>query len=271
LLDSLLQESFIMSSISATLSRQSYEMAIHLIGTEILNASNRNQDVLSMMSMLSSDSSSEDEDERMYLVLLQQAQSASDDERLISLVYEAYKEILRLPSAILRPYQSHLRTDSGANRTRNFEDLRLRFGVDASRILRFSVPQIEEIVDVLQIPADFSFCGHNCTGIEALTISLHRMSTHMRFVDLSLVYDLLPSFLSQIFAGFSLWLYTNFGDAVRSFENPWTTERSWLELFSDKLELNGCPLPNTFGFIDGTHIEEESRINLMKKQHGTGR
>ena len=94
------------------------------------------------------------------------AQSSSDDERLISIVYEAYKEILRFPSAILRPYQSHLRTDrweyryfwfvkisfnSGANRTRNFEDLRFRFGVDAGRILRFSVPQIEEVVDVLQV------------------------------------------------------------------------------------------------------------------------
>jgi hypothetical protein len=66
-----------MSSISATLSRQSYEMAIHLIGTEILNASNseNNQEILNMMSRLSSDSSSEDEDEMLYLVLLKQVLS----------------------------------------------------------------------------------------------------------------------------------------------------------------------------------------------------
>ena len=49
-------------------------MAIHLIGTEILNASNseNNQEILNMMSRLSSDSRSEDEDEMLYLVLLKQ-------------------------------------------------------------------------------------------------------------------------------------------------------------------------------------------------------
>ena len=52
-----------------------------------------------------------------------------------------------------------------------------------------------------------------------------------------------------------LWIYDNFGDLVRSFQNPWTTERYWLELFSSKLEAQGCPLKDTFGFIDGTHIE----------------
>ena len=61
-----------MSSISATLSRQSYEMAIHLIASEVLNTSNIDQEILSMLSRLSSDSSSEDEDEMMYLILLKQ-------------------------------------------------------------------------------------------------------------------------------------------------------------------------------------------------------
>ena len=28
-----------------------------------------------------------------------------------------------------------------------------------------------------------------------------------------------------------------------------------LELFAEKLSQKGCPLPNCFGFIDGTHIE----------------
>ena len=28
-----------------------------------------------------------------------------------------------------------------------------------------------------------------------------------------------------------------------------------LELFADRVTEKGCPLPNCFGFIDGTHIE----------------
>ena len=57
----------------------------------------------------------------------------------------------------------------------------------------------------MQIPERFSFDGYNCSGTEAFTISLYRLSSKARFIDMSFTFDLLPSFLSQIFAGkFSL-------------------------------------------------------------------
>ena len=51
------------------------------------------------------------------------------------------------------------------------------------------------------------------------------------------------------------WVHQNFGDMVRSFDHIWTTERIWLESLSSKVAAKGCPLPNCFGFVDGTHIE----------------
>jgi len=134
-------------------------------------------------------------------------------------------------------------------------DVQQKFGIDSSVVFRFSIPQLQMMIDTLNIPEHFIFCGHRSNGIEALTVSLHRLACPIRFADLSIIYDLLPSHLSQIFAGFMLWIYDTFGDLVRSFQNPWTTERHWLELFSSNLEAKGCPLKDTFGFIDGTHIE----------------
>ena len=84
---------------------------------------------------------------------------------------------------------------SGANRIKTVGDLRSHFGVESQRVLRFSIEQLEEMIDVmkvrdliegklfiilLQIPKEFVFCGHRSTGVEALAISLHRMSSHVR-------------------------------------------------------------------------------------------
>ena len=68
-----------------------------------------------------------------------------------------------------------------------------------------------------------------------------------------------------------LWIFSNYGDVVRSFEHSWTVEREWqvlifvkivqlnlifrLSFFARKISEKGCPLPDCFGFIDGTHIE----------------
>jgi len=240
-----------MAGLSDISANQIYEMAIHLICSECLKSPN--SDINLAMLDTSSDSS-EDEEDLLYIRLLKQAQILETDVQLMEVVFEAYSEILRRPSTILRPYQSHMRTDSGANRIKTVGDLRSHFGVESQRVLRFSIEQLEEMIDVMKIPKEFVFCGHRSTGVEALAISLHRMSSHVRFVDLSYTYDLLPSFLSQIFAGFMYWVFSNFGDAVRSFEHPWTTERDWLELFAEKLGEKGCPLQDCFGFIDGTHI-----------------
>ena len=51
------------------------------------------------------------------------------------------------------------------------------------------------------------------------------LSVLFRFIDLSLVYDLLPQFLSQIFAGTMVFIFRMHGDRVRSFEHSWSTER----------------------------------------------
>ena len=100
-----------------------------------------------------------------------QAQFASDEERLMQVVYKAYMEILHYPSSILRPYQSHIRTErygfdsikreklsllftSGTNRIKSINDLQSLFGLDSRRILRFSIEHVEQILHILQV----TFC-----------------------------------------------------------------------------------------------------------------
>jgi hypothetical protein len=64
-----------MSGISSHLSQQSFEMAIHLIASEILNSSGRHHNTNFMLAsfMESSDSeSSTEEDDLLYLALLKQ-------------------------------------------------------------------------------------------------------------------------------------------------------------------------------------------------------
>jgi len=243
------------ASESPSFARQVYEMSIHLISGEILN-SLRRSDFGELFNSSSSDSdSSGDDGDLLFIALLRQAQSMSNEEELIDTLCKVFQEIVSSSNTVLRPYQSHMRTDSGVNRIRTREDLSRHFGIEAKRILRFSVEQIDEVLNTLQIPTQFIFSGHHCSGVEALVISLHRMSSHVRFVDLSCIYDLLPSFLSQIFSGFMLWIFSNYGDVVRSFEHSWTVEREWLSYFARKISEKGCPLPDCFGFIDGTHIE----------------
>ena len=100
-----------------------------------------------------------------------QAQIASDEERLMQVVFKAYMEILSYPSSILRPYQSHIRTEryglkikreklsccftSGTNRIKSINDLQSLFGLDSRRILRFSIEHVEQILHILQVLIQF--------------------------------------------------------------------------------------------------------------------
>jgi hypothetical protein len=103
--------------VSVSLSNQCYEMAIHLISSEILTSSTDHLNHALLSLLASSDSSSEEED-LLYLFFLKkvykccvvqnkcfnfipQAQIASDEEQLMKVVYKAYMEILSYPSSIL--------------------------------------------------------------------------------------------------------------------------------------------------------------------------
>ena len=210
-----------MNSLTFMQSLLNNEMAIHLKATEVLSNSMNDYEAIQS----ASDSSSSDKEELLYLTLLKQAMLANTDQELVSLTVAAYRDIMR----VVRPYQAHLRSDSGSNRIRSMNDVQQKFGIDSSVVLKFTILQLQMMIDTLNIPEHFIFCGHRSNGIEALTVSLHRLACPIRFADLSIIYDLLPSHLSQIFAGFMLWIYDTFGDLVRSFQNPWTTERHWLE------------------------------------------
>ena len=56
------------------------------------------------------------------------------------------------------------------------------------------------------------------------------LNYHFRFIDMSIVYDQRPQFLSQIFAGTMVFIFRMFGHLVRAFEHPWTVQRQKLVL-----------------------------------------
>ena len=119
---------------------------------------------------------------------------------------------------------------------------------------RFDTSQVINLIDYLQIPQCISFNGCKTSAIEAICISLHRLSSHCRFIDLSMIYDLRPQVLSQIFAGMMVLLFRKYGNLVRSFEHSWTVSRTSLDEYASKVSSTGCPLENVVGFLDGTHV-----------------
>ena len=101
-------------------------MSIHLISGEILNSLRRSDfDELFISSGSDSDSSGDNGD-MLFIALLRQvctfpfqlslieyykAQSMSNEEQLIDTLCKVFQEIVSYPNTILRPYQSHMRTD----------------------------------------------------------------------------------------------------------------------------------------------------------------
>lgn len=91
-------------------------------------------------------------------------------------------------------------------------------------------------------------------AVEAMCVMLHKLATHSRFVDLVFTYDRLPSMLSQIFNGMSTLIFRKWGHLVRTFKQPFTTDRTWLDIYAQSITRSGCPLHFVAGFADGTCI-----------------
>ena len=112
---------------AARLASLTYEMGIVAIIDELLGLRTQNTNLDLILSDILEDSSSSDEEDEYWVFLIKQvcnpllnneckknccqAQQGADDERMMILIQRIFLEISNHPDQILRPYQSHFRTD----------------------------------------------------------------------------------------------------------------------------------------------------------------
>ena len=154
---------------------------------------------------------------------------------------------------VTRPYQQHFVTENGSNRV-TLINFQLKFAGIGRECFRFSSVQVLSLLQILELPEQFSLNGYRTTSIEAICVTLHRLSSQCRLVDLSFIYDLRPQFISQIVNGFMVYIFRRYGDIVRSFVTSWSTDRIMLEVYAEKIRRRGSPIANCVGFVDGTHV-----------------
>jgi len=186
-------------------------------------------------------------------ILMSKLCEIEDETLLMQKIVNIFYILQSTPDSVLRPYQQHFVTDNGENRV-TLDNFRLKFTGLATAYFRFDIDQMLQLRDLLQMPPDLLFNGYRTTSIEALCVSLHKLASQCRLIDLSPIYDRRPQFLSQIFVGTMIFIFRKFGNLVRSFEHPWTTDRARLDEYSLCIQNKGCPLSNCVAFVDGSHV-----------------
>lgn len=105
----------------------------------------------------------------------------------------------------------------------------------------------------LKVPDEFTTdSGHKSTGQEGLCILLRRLAYPNRLTDLEALFGKSGPALSQIINFMTNHIYNNFGHILSHLSNlPWLT-LDRLRLYAQAVQAKGAPIPNCFGFIDGT-------------------
>lgn len=118
---------------------------------------------------------------------------------------------------------------------------------------RFYPKDIIDMVNLLQIP-DKLVIENGCTvsGIDALCILLKRFSYPCRLMELERFFVRPKTTISMIINTLVDLLYANHKHRLTfDARNSWV-DNAHLQLYADTIHNKGAPLPNVFGFIDGT-------------------
>jgi len=188
----------------------------------------------------------------LLLLEIKKIINLDDEAEILESLVMIYQQIVC--SRIVRPYQQHFITEDGCNRV-SWENLDEKYpdGIFKS-LFRFEKLHIPTVIISLELPEVISFDGYMTTDVEALLLLLRRLSSCVRYIDISMEFDLLPQFQSQVFNGIAMFIFSKIAATIRRLNHSWMIERGNLETWSASLEAKGCPLPNTFGFADGTHV-----------------
>ena len=117
---------------------------------------------------------------------------------------------------------------------------------------RFKKTDIPLLAEVLNIPQTIR-CdqGTTCDGIEALCMLLRRMSFPCRYGDMIPRFAKPVPVISMITNTVLEYIYDIHGHRITTW-NPEILAPDQLEIYAASVSAKGAPLPNCFGFIDGT-------------------
>ena len=140
---------------------------------------------------------------------------------------------------------------------------------------RFHKNDVPVLLEALQLPQSFT-ChqGTICDGIEALCITLRRFAYPCRYSDLIPRFGRSVPELSMISNLVMDTIYEEHHHRLTQWNNT-LLNPPLLESYARAIDSKGSPLPNCFGFIDGTvrpicRPEQNQRIvyNGHKRVHG---
>jgi len=235
--------------------QESFVMQAADILEEIIQANTSLNDLKGTIDHLLDEPDESDEaiDDILLLVEIQKLTMIEDEIQLMEKLSALFHQV-RASSTIFRPYQQHFVTTDGCNRV-TWSNFRSKYPVAIfQKLFRFKQEHVVVLLSALEIPDLISFDGYMTSGIESLLLLLRRLSSLCRYADLAMEFDLLPQFQSQVFNGLCLFLFRKVGPHIRRLDHEWMTDRNKLEMWARALAEKGCPLENTFGWGDGTHV-----------------
>ena len=117
---------------------------------------------------------------------------------------------------------------------------------------RFRKRDIPQLYNVLQIP-DTLTCNQRsvCDGVEGLCMLLKRMSYPCRYGDMIVRFAKPVPVLSMVTNQMIDYIYNIHGHKVLDWNHQVLSPAN-LQTYVDAITAKGAPLPNCFGFIDGT-------------------
>eukprot|EP00963_Diacronema_lutheri_P010751 scaffold1148_cov335-Pavlova_lutheri.AAC.1 len=142
---------------------------------------------------------------------------------------------------------------------------------DLRGCLRFGADELRELMGLLEIPAFLWARGstRRFRGEEAFLLLLRRLAGREKGVHHAVVFDRSPPAISEMYNVVLHHVYQHARVAMRL--ELWEDE---LPSFVEALHACGCPLPQCFGFIDGTMFDirrpivgQEAMYNGWKRRH----
>lgn len=117
---------------------------------------------------------------------------------------------------------------------------------------RFEKADMIRLQNALHLPETMYSEGQKkkWTGFEGLCLVLRRLSYPCRLKDMEEVFGRPRADLSVIFNRTVLFIHDTWGELLRNVGSPWLTPDR-LASYAEAVSLR-CPLPNIWGFIDGT-------------------
>lgn len=118
--------------------------------------------------------------------------------------------------------------------------------------LRFGKAELPLLLDALDFPDRFVCTQRTvCSAMEGLCVLLKRLAFPCRYTDMVLRFGRNPTELCLIFNNVLDYVYDNHHHRLSSWNQPFLSQQM-LQRYAQAIYDQGAPLPNCFGFVDGT-------------------